>query len=56
MNKCRAQSVSICDNTRVDSARRTSLSRTRPTTPSKTFTTNTTIVHLNPNEHWTNAS
>jgi hypothetical protein len=49
----RAQSVSICENTRVDTQRRTSLSRTRPTTPAKTFmttttTTNATIVHLNP--------
>jgi hypothetical protein len=46
----RAQSVSICENTRVDIQRRTSLSRTRPATPAKTFTTttNATIVHLNP--------
>lgn len=38
----RAQSVSICENTLVDMQRRTSLSRTRPATPSKTFTTTTT--------------
>ncbi len=48
----RARSVSTCDNTRVDMQRQTSISRTRPTTPSKTFmtttTTNATIVHLNP--------
>jgi len=52
----RAQSVSICENTLVDIQRRTSLSRTRSTTPSKTFvtSTNTTIVHLNPSENLKN--
>lgn len=57
----RAQSVSICENTLVDMQRRTSLSRTRPTTPSKTFTTSTitnttTIVNLNPSENWKNGN
>lgn len=50
----RAQSVSICETTRVDIQRRTSLTRTRPITPSKTLTTtmttNATIVQLNPSE------
>jgi hypothetical protein len=43
----RAQSVSICENTRVDIQRQPSLSQTRPTTPFVT-TTNSTIVHLDP--------
>lgn len=51
----RAQSVSICESTRVDTQRRTSLTRTRPLTPAKTpvttMTTNATIVHFNPSEH-----
>ena len=51
----RAQSVSICESTRVDTQRRTSLTRSRPITPSKTLvttmTTNATIVHLNPSEN-----
>lgn len=51
----RAQSVSICESTRVDTQRRTSLTRSRPMTPAKTLTTTTathaTIVQLNPSEN-----
>ena len=50
----RAQSVSICENTRVDLQRRTSLTRTRPNTAAKALintTTNATIVHFTPREN-----
>ncbi|CAF1026434.1 unnamed protein product [Adineta ricciae] len=55
----RAQSVSACEDTNVDIPRpTTSVSRTRPTTPSKRLitTTHATIVHLDPREHWKNGS
>jgi hypothetical protein len=53
----RAQSVSICENTRVDLQRRTSLCRPQSSTPSRTFTTtNTTVIHINPSENWKNGS
>ncbi|CAF1052790.1 unnamed protein product [Adineta steineri] len=54
----RAQSVSICENTRVDLQHQTSTSRTRPTTPSKKLTTSTnaTIIHLDPSENWKHGS
>ncbi|CAF4556727.1 unnamed protein product [Rotaria sp. Silwood1] len=52
----RAQSVSICENTRVGVQRQTSLNRTRPTTPSRTFTTPTTttatVVHFDSSENY----
>lgn len=48
----RAQSVSIVENTRVDVQRRTSLTRSRPTTPARTFTvTPSTIIYMNTNEN-----
>ena len=48
----RAQSVSIVENTRVDTQRRTSLSRSRPTTPARTFTvTPSTILYMNSTEN-----
>ncbi|CAF1287392.1 unnamed protein product [Rotaria sordida] len=57
----RAQSVSICENTRIGIQRQISLNRTRPTTPSKTFntamtTTNATVVHFNSNENYKNGN
>ena len=53
----RAQSVSICENTRVDLQRQTSLTRSRPTTPARTFTvTPTTIVHVDLNENGKNTT
>jgi hypothetical protein len=53
----RAQSVSICENTRVDMQRRTSLGRSRPTTPARTFTiTPSTIIYINSSENGRNGA
>jgi hypothetical protein len=53
----RAQSVSICENTRIDMQRRTSLCRSRPTTPLRTLTTtNATVIRINPSENLKNGS
>lgn len=56
----RAQSVSICENTRVDLQRRTSLTRSRPATPARpvnlvTITTISTNTN-NSNENGKNAT
>ncbi|CAF3433985.1 unnamed protein product [Rotaria socialis] len=53
----RAQSVSICENTRVVMQRQSSLNRARPTPPARTFTTattNATVVHFNSSENCKN--
>ena len=47
----RAQSVGVCENTRIDMQRRPSLSKTRPTTPARTFTVlRSNDVHMNSSE------
>jgi hypothetical protein len=47
------------ENTQLDLQARTSLQRSRPTTPSRTLNTiitTNTIVHLDPSENWKNGN